>query len=71
VNKETLKLFEYMVNNPEWINRIKDERNKTSNYKDFQIKTGLILVELLETESQFYDYPRNDIEIKKIVDLYF
>lgn len=71
MNKETMKLFNFMVENPKWINKLKTKRTLVSNYKDFFVETGIIITELLNEEKFFYDYPKTKIEIKKIVDLYF
>ena len=71
MNKETLKLFEFMVDNPEWINKLKQKREHFSNYKDFYNQAGYVIMELLNTEKKFFDYPRKDIQISKIADLYF
>lgn len=71
MNRETTKLFEYMVDNPEWLNKLKDKRAKYPNYKDFYNQAGYVIMELLNTEKKFFDYPRKEIQIKKIADLYF
>lgn len=71
MNKETLKLFEFMVNNPKWINKLKTERQLKNNYKDFTQVTEQIINEILTTEKQFYDYPKNNIQLNKIVSMYF
>lgn len=71
MNKETLKLFEFMVNNPKWISKIKEKRQQYPNYKDFYNQAGYILMEILTTEKQFFDYPRDRINVKKLVDMYF
>lgn len=71
MNKETLKVFEFMVNNPKWVNKVKETKVRFPNYKDFYNQAGYLIMEILSTEKEFMDYPRNDINIKKIVDMYF
>jgi len=71
MNKNTLRLFNYMVSNPKWISRIKETRQKYPNYKDFYNESCKIVLELIQTEKQFYDYPKDNVNIKKIVDMYF
>lgn len=71
MNQETLRVFNFMVNNPKWITKIKETKIIHNNYKDFYLQTSSIVLELLATEPEFYDYPRDEINIKKIVDLYF
>lgn len=71
MNRETLKVFEYMVNNDKWLEKIKQKRRSYPNYKDFLKQSMEVIDELLATEKKFYDYPRNEVNIKQIVDMYF
>lgn len=71
MNKDTLRIFNFMVNNPNWIAKLKDKRQTYPNYKDFYRESSEVILELLETEKEFYDYPRDNVNIKKIVDMYF
>lgn len=71
MNRETIKLVSFIEQNEQYTQELKEARGKFSNYKDFTNKVGYIVMGLLNTEKEFFDYPRNDIELSKIVALYF
>lgn len=71
MNKETKKILKFIEETPQWFEKLKAIRAKNSNYKDFFNQIGYLLMELLNTEKNFFDYPREKIEISKIANLYF
>lgn len=70
MNKETEKLLKYIVESP-YHQELSDLRRRNSNYKEFFNKAGYVIQKLLNTEQQFFDYPRRKVELDKIVELYF
>ncbi len=70
MNKETTKIVEF-IENSRYKSKIEEVRARFSNYKDFSNQTGYVIMDILNNEREFYDYPRNDIELSKIVELYF
>lgn len=71
MNRETKKILNFIQQTPSWESRLEVLRKKHSNYKDFFNQIGYLLMELLNTEKAFFDYPRERIEISKIANLYF
>lgn len=70
MNKETEKIVKFIEKS-----HYKDDLNKLRkqcpNYKDFFNQAGYVVQSLLNTEQQFFDYPRRKVELDKIIELYF
>ena len=71
MNRETMKIVSFIEQNEQYKGKLISIRERFPNYKDFMNQVGYVIMEILSNERQFYDYPRNDIQISKIVDLYF
>lgn len=71
MNRETAKIISFIETSDIYKEKFKVTRSKYSNFKDFRNQAGYIVMEILNSEKEFFDYPRKDIEILKIVELYF
>jgi len=72
MNSKTTKIVNFINTNDKYKNKIAELRSKYTNSKDFgEHMLKYVVMEILKTEKQFYDYPRKDIQLDEIMRRYF
>lgn len=71
MNRDTERIVKFIDGDPSRLMTIQNLRRESNNSKDFQQEVKLFIVNILNTEKKFFDYPRDKIEIEKIAEYYF
>ena len=71
MNKETKKVYDFIQQDEQLKQKVKSLRSKHNNFKDFYNQVGYVIMDILNRNKQFHDYPRNKIEIVKIAEMFF
>lgn len=72
MNTRTKKIVEFIDNNEKYKDKIIELRQKNKNSKDFfDVLLKYVIMDILNTEKQFYDFPRKEIQLDEIVRRYW
>lgn len=72
MNARTNKIVEFIESNGEYKKKVEDLRTRHANSKDFfDHMLKYVIMDILNTQKQFYDFPRNEIQLDEIMRRYF
>jgi hypothetical protein len=71
MNTRTKKIVEFIDSNEKYNNKIIELKQKYNNSKDFfDHMLKYVIMDILNTQKQFFDFPRNEIQLDEIVRRY-
>lgn len=71
MNNKTKKIVDFIDSNEKYINKILELKQKYSNSKDFfENLIKYVVMDILNSNKEFYDYPRSQIELDEIIRRY-
>ena len=71
MNRETKKLLEYIDNSIEYKDKLTEIQTTYPNFRDFYNQVGYIIMDIVNTNKQFHNLSRNNIEIELITERFF
>lgn len=72
MNARTDKIVKFIDNSPEYQSKINELRKKYANSRDFfDNMLKYVIMDILNTQKQFFDFPRKEIQFDELVKRYF
>jgi hypothetical protein len=71
MNKESRKIIEFIDSDDLTTEKLEEIKKRFTNSRDFTNQIGYLVMEIVNTNQEFYQLNRNKLEIEKISERYF
>jgi len=71
MNKDTMKIYNYISTSPHYLKKIYDLKWKYTNIKEFYLMLNYVIMDIVSKEPQFIYIPRENIDLIKLTLTYY